>query len=125
MTKTSIGEMPFTLAFGSEAVAPVEKGMPTYQEEHLDLLEERGEEVEVQNVLYKRRTEQYFNKLVKPRSFKVGNLVLKDTRVTAQDKGKLGPCYDGPYIVTANQRPGSYSLKDNERNYSILGMPNI
>ncbi|KAF5465658.1 hypothetical protein F2P56_015641 [Juglans regia] len=54
--KTPTGEIPFTLAFGNEAVAPVEVGLPIYWtsyfnqaennealEEHLDLLEEKGE----------------------------------------------------------------------------------
>lgn len=58
--KTLMGETPFALAFGSEAIALVEIGMSTHRvrnfnqmekdealEEHLDLLEERREEVEV------------------------------------------------------------------------------
>lgn len=57
-----------TLAFGSELVAPVEVGLPTYRtrhfnqsqndsalEEHLDILEEEREEAKVQNILNKKR----------------------------------------------------------------------
>ncbi|XP_042944642.1 uncharacterized protein LOC122278528 [Carya illinoinensis] len=110
--------MPFALAFGSEAVVPVEIGMPTHQilhfnqrenggvlEERLDLLEEKRVEAEAQNILHKRKTEHYFNKRVKPRSFKVGDLVFKEIGVTTQDEGKLGPRWEGPYIVIANLKP--------------------
>lgn len=102
--KTPIGKTPFTLAFGSEAVAQVEVGLPTHQtrhfsqpennkalEEHLDLLEEKKEEAKIQNILNKKKTESYFKERVKPRSFKVGELVLKEMEVTMQDKGKLRP----------------------------------
>lgn len=56
--------------------------------------------------------EHYFNKRVKPRSFKAGDLVLKETGVTTQDEGKLGPWWEGPYVVVASNRLGSYCLKD-------------
>lgn len=69
---------------------PIEIGMPTYQVQHfdpnlnnerlkenLDLLEERREEAVVHTTNNKRKVEQYFNKRVKPRFFKVEELVLK------------------------------------------------
>lgn len=87
-----IGETSFALAFGSEAVASVEIGMTTHRvhyfnqqendealEEHLKILEEKRGEAEIQNILHKRKAKHYFNKYVKPRSFKVGDLVLKET----------------------------------------------
>lgn len=65
----TLTDKTFALAFGSEAVAPVEIGLPTHQthnfnqtendealEEHLNLLEEEREGAEIQNVLHKRRT---------------------------------------------------------------------
>lgn len=39
----------------------------------------------------KKKTGQYFNKMVRPRSFKVGDLVLKETGVTTTEEGKLRP----------------------------------
>lgn len=87
--------MPFTLAFGNLVVMPVEISMATHRvchfnprendealEEHLYLLEEKREETEVQNIMHKRRLECYFNKQVKPKSFKIGDIVLKETGVT-------------------------------------------
>lgn len=85
-------------------MAPVEVGLPSYRrtnfdpkanvarlEDSLDLLGEIRADVEVRVVASKWKAEQYFNKRVKPRSFKVGNLVLKETGVTLGEEGKLGP----------------------------------
>lgn len=41
-------------------------------EEHLDLLGERREKVEVKMVANKNKAEHYFNRRIKPISFKVG-----------------------------------------------------
>lgn len=93
--KTTTRETPYALAYESEAVALVEVRLPTYRthhfnlpqndralEEHLDLLDEEREEDEIKTILNKRKTELYFNKRVKPKTFKVGDLVLKKTWVT-------------------------------------------
>lgn len=111
-----IGEMPFTLTYGSEAVIHMEVGVPTYRVQHfdlgsnverlkeqLDLLAERRQEAEVQMASNKRKAEHYFNKHIKPRSFKVGDLVLKQTGGMTQEEGKkLGPRWEGLYVVTAS-----------------------
>ncbi|KAG6639419.1 hypothetical protein CIPAW_10G099100 [Carya illinoinensis] len=62
--------------------------------------------------LNKRRTERYFNQRVKPRTFKIGDLSLRENRITMQEEGKLGPYWEGPYVVITNNQPGSYFLKD-------------
>lgn len=59
--------------------------------EELDFLEERREKEAIRMVSSKRKVEQYFNKQVRPWSFRVGDLVLKQTRVTTLEKGKLKP----------------------------------
>ena len=125
--KTPTGEAPFTLAYGCEAVAPVEIGLPSHRtsqfspqhnnaaiEEHLDLIEEQRDMAEARTAREKLRAERYFNKRVKPRSFKVGDLVLRKSGVTTQSEGKMGSRWEGPYIVVANSRPGSYRLKDEQ-----------
>lgn len=88
--KTPRGETPFALTYRSEVVVPVKVVMPSYRvhhfdkkrnkqglEENLDLLEEMSEEAEVRMVTNMRKAEHYFNRRVKPRSFKLGDLVLK------------------------------------------------
>lgn len=58
--------------------------------EHLDLLDKEREAVEVRMILEKRSTEHYFNKRVRPRTFKIGDIVLRESRVTMKEEGKLG-----------------------------------
>lgn len=62
----------------------------------------------------KQKVEEYFNKWVKPRSFRVGDLVLKQIGVTTQEEGKLEQRWVSPYVVTTVNRPSSYSLKDSQ-----------
>ena len=89
-SRTSIGETPFSLAYGVEAMIPVEIGVPslrreTYNQEEnfilqryeLDLLEEKHDLVALRIASYKRKSERYFNSKVKERRFKEGDLVLK------------------------------------------------
>lgn len=37
------------------------------------------------------KVDQYFNRRVRSRSFKVGDLVLKEARVTKAEEGELSP----------------------------------
>nr|GEU67159.1 reverse transcriptase domain-containing protein [Tanacetum cinerariifolium] len=74
------------LTFGSEAVIPAEISMPTHrtmmikegdgnEEEmrlNLDLLTEKREAATIREAKYKMKMEQYYNKRVRPMSFKVG-----------------------------------------------------
>lgn len=49
-----------------------------------------------------KKAEQYFNKRVRPRTFKVGYLVLKRNGVAVQNERKMGPRWEGFYLVVAN-----------------------
>ncbi|KAM6580432.1 hypothetical protein CsatA_004206 [Cannabis sativa] len=88
--KIATGHTPFSLAFGSEAMLPVEVNIATdrrdfyNQEENqeilkfsLDLLEEECPESQITNAAYQHRVTRYFNKKVKKRLFNVGDLVLR------------------------------------------------
>lgn len=101
--RTPTREFSFTLTYGCEAVAPVKIGLPTYRttyfstaqndkkiEEYLDLVEEEREMTEARMVQEKTKAKQYFNKRVRPRTFKVGDLVLRKSEVTTQGEGKMG-----------------------------------
>ena len=85
--KSATQETPFTLAFGTEEVAPVEIGLKSPRIElasvehnkealhlNLDLLDEKCEQVLKR---YPRKTTKYYDRKVKPRSYKPGDLVLK------------------------------------------------
>nr|GME06830.1 uncharacterized protein LOC109177136 [Ipomoea batatas] len=61
---------------------------------------------------YQRQAKAYHDKRVRPRYFQVGNYVLKRREASKPlDGGKLAKRWEGPYIVLAVVRPGSYKLK--------------
>ncbi|GJV99976.1 reverse transcriptase domain-containing protein, partial [Tanacetum coccineum] len=124
--KTSNGETPYSLTFGSEAVIPAEIGMPTHrtmmikegngnEEEmrlNLDLLTERREAAAIREARYKTKVEQYYNKRVRPMSFKVGEYVYRKNEASrVENLGKLGPKWEGPYLVVEAYQNGSYKLR--------------
>ncbi|KAK6122158.1 hypothetical protein DH2020_044099 [Rehmannia glutinosa] len=116
------GETPFSLAYGAEAVIPVEIGAPTFRianfEENcneaalrteLDLLEEKRCSVEMKNAVYKQRSERYYNSKVKERRFQVGDLVLK--KITGVQPNPLKPTWEGPFRVSHVLSGGAYQLE--------------
>ena len=125
-SRTSIGKTPFSLAYGVEAMIPVEVGIPSLQrdtydknENHtlmsyeLDLLEEKRDLVALRITSYKRRSERYFNLKVKERRFKEGDLVLRKVLPKTKDvNGRvLRPNWEGPYSIAEVLRPGTCILK--------------
>ena len=127
--KSATRETPFALAFGTEAVAPVEVGIKSPRiklasKEHndealrlnLELLVEKREQVQRRTEEYQRKTARYYNKKVKPRSYTPGDLVLKKLLPARKNPahGKLSPNWEGPYIITRVVRPGNYELQTEE-----------
>ena len=124
--KLATRETPFALAFGTEAVALVEVGIKSPRvelasEEHndealrlnLELLDEKREQVQRRTEEYQRKTARYYNQRVKPRSYMPGDLVLKKLLPARKNPvhGKLGPNWEGPYIISRVVRPGNYELQ--------------
>ena len=104
--KSATQETPFALAFGTEAVAPVEVGLKSsrielasveYNDEalrlNLDLLDEKRGQVLKRTEDYQRKMTRYYNQKVKPRSYKHGDLVLKKLLPARKNPAhvKLGP----------------------------------
>lgn len=131
--RTPMGEIPFTLAYGHEAMPLVEIGILTYWvqhfdqpsndrklEEQLDQLEEVRLEAAVRPVASKRRAERCFNKRVHPKTFAVEELVLKEIGTMMWDEEKLGSRWEGPYVVSATNRSGAYRLKDSQVRNAIV-----
>ena len=127
--KSATRETPFALAFGTEAVAPVEVRIKSPRIElasvehndkalrlNLDLLDEKREQVLRRTKDYQRNTVRYYNKKVKPRSYMPGDLVLKKLLPARKNPTheKLGPNSEGPYIVSRVVRPGNYELQTEE-----------
>ncbi|CAL9020937.1 unnamed protein product [Prunus brigantina] len=84
--RTSIGETPFSLDFGSKAVVPIEIGEPSYRTEsfspkaneealalNLDLIEERRAQANIRNEAYKQRVSRYYDSRVSSHSFRIGD----------------------------------------------------
>ena len=104
--RTPIGETPFKLAYGSETVIPVEVHMTSYRvrkyqaEENkeqlrlnLDLMDEVKMDAEQRTARYKNLMSRQYDAMVKPRRFKIGDLILKRVTLATRNPayGKLGP----------------------------------
>ncbi|GJS53506.1 reverse transcriptase domain-containing protein [Tanacetum coccineum] len=114
MIKSSNGDTPFSLTYGTKAVIPAEIRMPTFRtakvdvtendealEINLELLEEKREQAAIREAKSKRQMEKYYNTKVRNTSFKPGDLVYRSNEASrVEDTGKLGPKWEGPYEVT-------------------------
>ena len=79
---------------------------------NLDLLDEKRDQVLRRTEDYQRKTSRYYNQKVKLISYMPGDLVLKKLLSVRKNlaHGKLGPNWEGPYIVSRVVRPGNYEL---------------
>ena len=127
--KSATQETPFALAFGTEAVASVEIGLKSPRIElasvehnekalrlNLEILDKKRELVLKRTKDYQRKTARYYDRKVKFRSYKPSDLVLKKLLPARKDPthGKLGPNWEGPYIVSRVIQPGNYELQTKE-----------
>ncbi|GJZ53075.1 reverse transcriptase domain-containing protein [Tanacetum coccineum] len=118
MIKSSNGDTPFSLTYGTEAIIPAEIGMPTYRitvidvvhnddeiRLNLDLLKERRERAAIRKAKAKLKMMRYYNARVRGVTFKPGDYVYRSNEESyAMDGGKLGPKWEGPYEVTESTR---------------------
>ena len=124
--RTPTGETPFKLAYGSEAVIPEEIHMTShrvrkYQAEeneeqlrlNLNLMDEVRMDAEQRTARYKNLMSRQYDAMVKPRRFKIGNLVLKRVTLATRNSAyrKLRPNWEGPHRVINCKRQGSYYLE--------------
>ena len=127
--KSATRETPFALDFGTKAVAPVEVRIKSPRIEfasvehndealrlNLELLDEKREQVLRRTEEYQRNTTRYYNQKVKLRSYMPGDLVLKKLLPARKNPthGKLGPNWEGPYIISKVVKPGNYELQTEE-----------
>ncbi|GKV41996.1 hypothetical protein SLEP1_g49458 [Rubroshorea leprosula] len=89
-SRTATSETPYHLAFGTKAVIPIEIRVPSFRvthfdegrngqllRENLDLLDEVREETRLRTLVYNQKIANFYNKRVRPQTFKVGGLVLR------------------------------------------------
>ncbi|GJX44615.1 reverse transcriptase domain-containing protein [Tanacetum coccineum] len=109
MIKSSNGDTPFSLTYGTKAVIPAEIGMPTIRKTEVD------QEAAIREAKSKAKMEKYYNAKVLNTSFKLGDLVYRNNDASrAEDTGKLGLKWEGLYEVTKVLGNGAYKLRDRD-----------
>ncbi|GJU17855.1 reverse transcriptase domain-containing protein [Tanacetum coccineum] len=125
MFKSSHGDTPLSLTYGTEAIILAEIRMPMYRivvvdaihndEElqlYLDLLEERHERTAIHEAKAKLKMTKYYNVRVHGVTFRPGDFVYRSNEAShAMDGGKLGLMWEGPYEVTEALGDGAYKLR--------------
>ena len=126
MVRTPTEETPFKLAYGSEAVIPVEVHMANhrvmkYQDKdneeqlclNLNLIDEVRMDAEQRIARYKNLMARQYDAMVKPRCFNIEDLVLKRLSLATKNPtyGKLEPNWEGPRKVINCKRQGSCYLE--------------
>jgi hypothetical protein len=125
--RRSTGETPYALAYGVEAVIPLEIGLPTIRttdfdvqinedslRKDLDLLEERRDMAVIRLASYQQQIKREHDKNVRAKGIRTGDLVLRKvmTNTRKASDGKLGPNWEGPYKVVSLAGLGAYRLQD-------------
>ena len=137
--RTPTKATPYQLVFGTEAILPLEMQIPSLRiamQEELTTEQNaalRLEELEnlddkrlkaYQNLeLYRAKMSKSYNKLVRPRTFVPGELVMVLIRhkiMNPKGKGKFEPNWEGPYIIEEAYDGGAYLLIDADGNRPML-----
>ncbi|GJR69071.1 reverse transcriptase domain-containing protein [Tanacetum coccineum] len=108
MIKSSTVDTPFSLTYGTDAVIPTEIGMPTLRTTEVDL-GQNNEALEINLDLLEERIGETAIREAK-RDFVYSN----NDASRAEDTGKLGPKWEGPYEVTKALGKGAYKLRDHD-----------
>jgi hypothetical protein len=116
------GNTPFFMVYGSEVVLPADLkyGTPRLifeniaeaeatRLEDIGVLEEERLNTVIQSARYQQTLRCYHDKVIRNRSFAVGDLVLRRI-LTGEGQHKLSPLWEGPFIVAEVTRPGSCRL---------------
>ena len=123
--RTTTGESPFTLTYGCEAMVPVEIGTGSFRRDnydpennelnhrlYLDMVEEVRADSQLKLAAYQQRTRKYFNRKVRARPLRVGDLVLRRMmpNMRTPGPGVFGANWEGPYIIKTVLWEGTYHL---------------
>ncbi|XP_074342780.1 uncharacterized protein LOC141680456 [Apium graveolens] len=122
--RTSTGETPFKLVYGTEAMISIEVGSPShrainFEEEankeglrkNMELIDEVRDQAVERMEKYKEKTREHFSKEARVKNFQVGDLVLRDNEASDPiNTGKLMPKWEGPYKIKEVLRLGTYKL---------------
>ncbi|XP_071713243.1 uncharacterized protein [Rutidosis leptorrhynchoides] len=111
-----------------KAVIPAEIAVPTQRmiefndesnvinlKENLNLLEERRDIAAIREVSNKQKNAKYYNQRVRERTFCPDNYVWRNNNASrVKDTDKLGPNWEGPYVIAEALGNGAYNLKTHD-----------
>ncbi|XP_058223096.1 uncharacterized protein LOC131332814 [Rhododendron vialii] len=119
----STGQTPFSMAFGMEAVIPLESKFPTLKTEtfnpktnddamaqELILAEEKCDDARLHLTEYQQQVAKGYNRSVRVKKFKPDDLVWRKV-VQASKKTKFKPNWEGPFRIVKIVGEGAYNLK--------------
>ncbi|RDX93111.1 hypothetical protein CR513_24683, partial [Mucuna pruriens] len=108
--RTSTRVNPYSLVYGTKVVLSIKSRL-----DQLNLIEEKCLTVVCHGQLYQQRMKNTFDKRVRPRVFKEGDLVLKKRLPNIKDpRGKWAPNYEGPYAVKQAFSRGALVVANSE-----------
>jgi hypothetical protein len=83
----------------------------------LDLLQEQRDDTQAVGEAYRARVARFYNEMVNPWKFWVGDWVLRKVNLMTRDstEGKLNAKWEGPYRVVKCHEKGTYRLESQER----------
>ncbi|CAL8169052.1 unnamed protein product [Prunus armeniaca] len=129
--RSATGFLPYSLVYGSDAISPVEITIPTARVSavndlewgtkscsdwrllDLEALDEKRMEAKRRTTLYHKAVAQAYNRTVRPRAFKQGDLVLKvmeHVRRQVSGRSKFAPQWEGPFAVKRSPQQRLLSL---------------
>ena len=132
-SRTPTQMTPYSLVFGGEAVLPLEVEIPSLRVAvHEQLTDDQRVELRLQELetleedrltaqqnleLYRIQMSRAYDKAVRHRAFKEGDLVLVLKRpiiVAHKSRGKFEPKWEGPYVIEKVYDGGAYQLVDHD-----------
>nr|KYP75978.1 Retrovirus-related Pol polyprotein from transposon opus [Cajanus cajan] len=121
-------ETPYMLTYGTDAMILVEIGEISHRKlkepsqrlktfelaADLDLVDELRDEAQIHEEACKLRASRRYNTRVRPRSFRVGDLVWRLLGEAQKDTsdGKLAPTGGGPFRIAEDLENGTYRLEE-------------
>jgi len=122
---STIGESPFRLTYGTEAVIPIELTELTWRtdddtnfpanmanlHEELEFVDEVRSEAALRETALKQKIAARYSKKLIKREFEVGDLVLRRNQKDFEE-GKLVVHWEGPYRIRMKTETGAYGLED-------------
>ncbi|GAA0174904.1 hypothetical protein LIER_28192 [Lithospermum erythrorhizon] len=126
ISNQATGEAPFSLIYETETILAAEVGLPTYRQagfheerndqrllEALNFTDELRDQALYKILKYKQLLARIYNRRVKNRQFRIGDLVLRlFSTIHPKEQRKLSPKLEGPYRIKQILGPGTDELED-------------